>query len=118
MKRDDQDFLDWVSTLPSVLDGTFSEYHNGVGKCVACHVRRANNSGTSYKPLYSAVPLTNDQHQLQHQQGEMAMVERYMGIPCTEATAKRLIDGMVMGVQHRYMNQGGHIPEEYRVKYE
>lgn len=74
-KRPDQAFLDWVSFQPSCVSGQFSEYgEDGVGRSIACHVRRVNRgSGTGHKPLYSAVPLTKKEHDLTHQKSESAL---------------------------------------------
>lgn len=77
MRRKDQKFLDWVSRQPSCLNGEFSEWHDGVGRSIACHVRRAANAGVAYKPLYSAVPMTREQHDLQHKEGETAVLRQY-----------------------------------------
>lgn len=67
----DKQFQDYVRGLPSCLNG--DDY--GI---VYAHVRRANNSGTSIKPNYSGVPLTDPQHsQFQHQSGERAALEAW-----------------------------------------
>lgn len=59
-------YLRWVSYQSSILDGTFSEYHDGVGRCIPCHIRRVSyGAGTGIKPPYKAVPMTFDQHALQ-----------------------------------------------------
>lgn len=72
-KRQDQAFLDWLTTIPCCVCGKFSEWLNGIGKSIACHVRRSNNSGVAYKPLYSAVPMCHTCHTKQHQQGESSL---------------------------------------------
>lgn len=66
----DKLFIRYIQTLPSCLSGIFEEYVGGDGRSIAAHVRRASNSGTGYKPPYSCVPLTNDEHCKQHQHGE------------------------------------------------
>lgn len=44
------------------------------GDIVSAHVRRiANGAGTGIKPQYSAVPMCDTHHQLQHHQGESAV---------------------------------------------
>lgn len=64
----DDDFLKWLRTEKCCYD------HNHNGDVVAAHVRRINKgSGTGIKPQYSAIPLCNDAHQLQHQKGESAI---------------------------------------------
>ncbi|HET9680327.1 MAG TPA: hypothetical protein VFP95_07195 [Gammaproteobacteria bacterium] len=47
------------------------------GDVVAAHVRRVGRgSGTGIKPGYSAVPLCDKHHQLQHQKGESALMAK------------------------------------------
>jgi len=70
----DKKFREWVSRQPSCLDGKFSEFTNGEWRNLACHVRRASNAGTAYKPEFSCVPMTNAQHQYQHSHGELACI--------------------------------------------
>lgn len=72
----DDEFLAWIRTQPSAHSKEFSEFINGQGRCEAAHVRRSNNAGTGIKPEYSAIPLTHDEHALQHQQGESAIRDR------------------------------------------
>jgi hypothetical protein len=71
-KGTDEQFREWVQRQPSCVSGHFSEYVNGEGRCIAAHVRRAGESGTAFKGEYAAVPLTHDEHLLQHQKGESA----------------------------------------------
>lgn len=74
----DKKFLAYISTLPSCVSGRFSQYlESGEGRCIACHVRRASNSGTGYKPEFSAVPLTDEEHKYQHSAGELSVILRY-----------------------------------------
>jgi hypothetical protein len=66
----DDTYRKWIQKQPSVYSGDFSEYINGDGRCIAAHVRRSGEAGTGYKPPYSCLPLTNDEHSLQHAHGE------------------------------------------------
>ena len=67
----DDQYLEWLRAQPSALNGDFDyDSDTGEGRCVPAHVRRSGEAGTAYKPPYSAIPLTNAQHQLQHQKGE------------------------------------------------
>ena len=67
----DDAYQRWVRTQPSAINGEFSEVGpDGELTNVYAHVRRAGESGTAYKPKYSGIPLTNDQPQDQHHQGE------------------------------------------------
>ena len=60
-----------MQTQPSCISGTFGEYlESGEGRSVAAHVRRASMAGTAFKPLFSAVPISQAEHLLQHQHGE------------------------------------------------
>jgi hypothetical protein len=103
-KRKDQAYLDWLSYQSSCLDGTFSEYDtDGRGRCVACHVRRSANSGTAFKPEYSAVPMTDKQHQLQGSGGELACLQKYYHsweCPQSVVTAKEWFENKA----ERYLN--------------
>ena len=68
----DQEFLDWLKTQDCAAIGM---PHNG--SIVPAHVRRvANGSGTGIKPEYSAIPLCNHHHSLQHLQGESVIGQR------------------------------------------
>lgn len=69
----DRTYREWLQKQRSVFSGEFSEYVNGEGRSIAAHVRRSGEAGTAYKPQYSCIPLTNDEHTLQHQKGESAL---------------------------------------------
>lgn len=70
----DDEYRAWVQMQPSCYSGKFSEYIHGEGRCIAAHVRRAKDSGTSYKAEYSCVPLTDEEHtRSQHQHGESSL---------------------------------------------
>lgn len=69
----DKQYRNWIQTQPSAYSSDFSEWIHGEGRCIAAHVRRAGEAGTGYKPPYSCIPLTDKEHQLQHQQGENAL---------------------------------------------
>lgn len=69
----DDAYRAWVQKQPSAFSGGFSEYVDGEGRCIAAHVRRAGESGTGYKAPYACVPITNDEHQRQHKEGESAL---------------------------------------------
>lgn len=75
----DAEFLDWLTYQPSCLDGSFNQYQGGVGRNIACHVRRvAAGSGTAFKPPYSAVPMTDAQHKVQSgKEGEAGALRRF-----------------------------------------
>jgi len=71
----DAEYLDWVKHQPSALSGDFSEWHDdGEAYSIPAHVRRVENgSGTAIKPPYSAIPLTNEEHQRTHLHGDSAI---------------------------------------------
>lgn len=77
----DGDYQEWVRNQPSCVSGK-QDWHRGrdgnVGKCEYAHVRRvANGAGTGIKPDYCGVPLTHEEHALQHQQGETALLRAF-----------------------------------------
>lgn len=69
----DDEFRAWIQRQPSAISGDFSEYVDGEGRNIAAHVRRAGESGAGYKAPYACIPLTNAEHQNQHQVGESAL---------------------------------------------
>lgn len=82
-------FEAWIRKQPSVLDSAMDwDTRTGEGRCEVAHVRRvAEGSGTSERPPYFAVPLTSEQHRMQHQSGEGAALLRWGSHP--EADAKQ-----------------------------
>lgn len=73
----DGDYQEWVRNQPSCVSGK-QDWNNGVGKCEYAHVRRvANGAGTGIKPEYCGVPLTHEEHALQHAQGETALLRAF-----------------------------------------
>lgn len=70
----DAEYHAWVQRQPSCISGEFSEYVDGEGRCIAAHVRRAGQAGTGYKPPYQQIPLTNEEHRIQHQHGEAELL--------------------------------------------
>ena len=73
----DKSFREWVETKRSCLSGEFSEYLDGDGRCIACHVRRAGAAGTAYKPPYSVVPMTFAEHSVQSHGGELEAIRQF-----------------------------------------
>ena len=66
----DAEYRLWLTFQPSCIDGDFSEWPNGEGRNVACHVRSVKaGAGVATKPPFSAVPMTDRQHKLTHQHG-------------------------------------------------
>lgn len=94
-ERDDAAFLEWLRTQPSCLSGQFSEFVNGQGRNVAAHVRRAANAGVAIKPLFSAVPLTDEEHKIQHQHGEHGLLNRVRPEVWDRKSAARWFDEQV-----------------------
>ena len=67
----DEEFLTWVEQQPCCIP---ESPHLHEGDIVAAHVRRiADGAGIGIKPAYSAIPLCNRHHQIQHNQGEVAI---------------------------------------------
>lgn len=76
----DGNYQNWVRNQPSCVSRKFSAYaeDGSGGLCEYAHVRRvANGAGTGIKPEYSGVPLTHEEHALQHAQGETALLQAY-----------------------------------------
>lgn len=70
----DDQFLSWIKEHDFSATGKAELIDDQI---VPAHVRRvANGSGTGIKPPYSAIPLLNSEHQLQHQKGESAIAPR------------------------------------------
>jgi len=70
MVGSDSDFLRWLTINQCAA--------KHIGSCdgdvVAAHVRRiSNGSGTGRKPEYSAIPLCDAHHRIQHQHGESSL---------------------------------------------
>lgn len=83
----DNDFIKWVRRQPSCVSGSFSEWVDGEGRCEFAHVRRVSRgSGTGIKPMFSGVPLTHDEHAMQHEKGEAYLLAAY-GIITDDAVA-------------------------------
>lgn len=78
-KGTDQAYIAWTQLQPSCLGGDFDQWIDGEGRSVAAHTRRARDSGTAFKARYATIPLQNRQHLYQHQHGEAACLERYLG---------------------------------------
>lgn len=71
----DQQYLEWLKTQPCCVNGpvirTEIPGHTHFGDVVPAHVRRiAAGAGTSLKPEFSAVPMCDMHHKMQHQHGE------------------------------------------------
>jgi len=69
----DAQYLEWVRRQKSAISNEYSwkDMDTGENYCVPAHVRRVEHgSGTGIKPSYSAIPLTNDEHQQSHQHGD------------------------------------------------
>jgi len=71
----DEEFLAWIRKQRSAKSNQFSEYVHGEGRCEAAHVRRINlGAGTGKKPPYAAIPLTREEHRIQTNTGEAALL--------------------------------------------
>jgi hypothetical protein len=68
---DEEYYLKWIRKQPSALN---DDTHN----IEACHVRAVEfGAGTGRKPPYAAIPMTHDQHKLQHNNGESACLKAF-----------------------------------------
>jgi hypothetical protein len=98
LKSHDKEYRAWIQTQPSCISGEYSEYVHGDGRCIAAHVRRANRSGTGFKALYACVPMTDAEHRVQHQAGELACLITFGGKQFADFTvddAKKWFDDQV-----------------------
>lgn len=86
----DSEYHAWIQRQPSCVSRQFSEYVNGEGRCIAAHVRRARDAGTAFKPEYHQVPLTDEEHQIQHHLGELELLLR-IGVFNREASPVSLV---------------------------
>ena len=64
----DDAYLAWLRKQKSAFSGK--------RPCEACHFRTAANSGVGIKPLFSAIPLTHDEHLEQHRIGTFKFASR------------------------------------------
>jgi len=74
----------WIQTLPSIFDGrSYSEWLPEIGEWrnPACHVRRAGRSGIAYREPFAQIPLTHEQHRVQHSSGELSCLVRFTRDP-------------------------------------
>ena len=63
---------------------------------VFAHVRRARNSGTSFKPKYHGLPLCDSLHRIQHEKGEAAALMAGAGMSVGPDAAKEWFDVRVL----------------------
>ncbi|WP_153716986.1 hypothetical protein [Eikenella corrodens] len=72
----DGEYQDYVRALPSCVSGRQDyDADSGRMRCEYAHVRRVSaGAGTGVKPEYSGVPLTHEEHALQHCAGESALL--------------------------------------------
>lgn len=94
----DDDYRKWIQKQPSCLSGKYSEYpeHLGEGRNPACHVRRAVNSGTAFKPEFSCIPMTHEEHADQTNKGEAYCLGRHTHVyPWAVEKAKDYFDQML-----------------------
>lgn len=75
----DLEYLNWLTYQPSCLDGSWNQWDDGVGRNIACHVRRLKKgAGLAIKPPFSAVPMTDKQHRVQSgKDGELGAIKRF-----------------------------------------
>lgn len=113
--RLDKKFLEWISYQPSIIDGTYNQYINGEGRNIACHVRRlSRGSGIGYKPLFSAIPLTDAQHQLQGSaDGERKVLDLYLHSHFDTDQAAKWFEEKSHEQLEKWMNETGHNPFFY-----
>jgi hypothetical protein len=62
----DEQFREWIRRQPSCHGTGFSEWHDGIGFSIACHVRGSYNAGWAIKPLFSCVPMRQKEHLIEY----------------------------------------------------
>lgn len=67
-----EEFLAWLRKQPCCICGQYKEWLHGSGRSQAAHVRLGGRGALADKPLFSAVPLCNEDHGLQHQHSHEA----------------------------------------------
>jgi len=93
------EYADWLTYCKSWISGNYNEHKDGVGRSIACHVRRiAKGAGTAYKPGWWMVPMTHTEHSIQHQNGELECLVAYEIFPegATVEQAKDCFDQQVI----------------------
>lgn len=66
----DKEFQEFVRKQPSALSTSKKDI-------VFAHYRTAKNSGTANKPPFSGIPLTFEEHLIQHQIGQFNFMPRW-----------------------------------------
>ena len=69
----DEDYKAWCRTRPSAYNPRNTPSNS---KIEYCHYRTASNSGIAIKPPYSGIPMTMQEHQIQHRVGTFSFMER------------------------------------------
>ena len=109
----DEAFRGWIQKQRSCLSGKFSEWLCDIGEWrnLACHVRRAGESGTGYKAPYACVPMLRVEHDYQHQHGELAVIQKFNAALArtvkTEWQAKSWFDKQVDNYRIAYLKASG-----------
>jgi len=91
----ERDYLDWLRTQPSALDGSYGHWNMDFGRWEnePAHYRTARNSGTGTKPAFQAIPLTTEQHRLQHRIGQFNFMPREWWEEQVERYLRRYVAG-------------------------
>lgn len=97
-KDNDDEYCAWLRKQKSAYSHRVA--HRG-RTIVAAHYRTAKNSGVGIKPLFSAIPLTNEEHLEQHRVGQFKFASRAWW------------EAQVSMYQQLYIAEGGKIPEKY-----
>lgn len=124
----DQQYLDWLKTQPCCIRGSLIADKEHDGDVVPAHVRRiAAGAGTSIKPEYSAVPMCDHHHKLQHQHGESEVggkdfmdderarqLSRWMAVTCFGVESMGYVNPIDMRAWSRQHDIEHLLPEAYR----
>lgn len=92
-------FLRWLRTLCSAIDQAKDDI-------VAAHVRRVNQgSGIATKPKLYAIPLTREQHDFQHQHGELKCLIHFTGRNWTLADARKWFEDQAFFYRNVFLDE-------------
>ncbi len=112
----DKKYRDWISRQPSCIDGDWHQIEDsGEGRSICCHVRRIKHgSGMGYKPLFSCVPMSQAQHDLQgREDGERKVLDLYLVAHFDNEQAAEWFEQKAQYYLEKWINETGHNPFFY-----
>lgn len=91
----DEEYTEWCRAQPSCISSHYNEFpsaglHAGQGRSLPHHLRRASTSGTGIKGKYITIPVTHEEHEILHSDGELAFA------------MPKHFDGLLQSHRHRW----------------